>query len=128
MITPAPDHSSLANLIRAEIARIDKEMKQLFQEKKALERQLMQLRSRDAKLKDVSRKNSVNRVLVESEIVETLTRKGRPITSKDMFRIVQASLGTLNENSFRTYLHRMKLRGLIESTGERGAWRLPSNN
>lgn len=110
-------------LMRA-IEDIRSKMRELAADERALERQLMIARRENVSLSDVSRKNSANRVLVENRILEVLKEAPKPVTNTSLYREARNANYDLTDNTFRTHLHRLKKKGVIESAG-RGLWRLP---
>ena len=85
-----------------EIGEIESKIKELTQEKEALSRQLMKARREAANLSDVSRKNSVNRAMIEMRVLEALRNAKKPLRTKDLFRAAQYVNFELNESTFRT--------------------------
>ena len=112
--------------LQREIEQIEARIRELTQEKTALQRQLMKARRENADLRDVNRKNSINRVMIENRVVEALKEFKKPLRTKDLYRFAQYVNFELNENTFRTILHRMKQKTMIEQAGRRGVWQLPS--
>ncbi len=74
---------------------------------------------------DVTRKNSVTRILVENSVIEALKETGRIRGTRALYRDACLIVGNLKESTFRTTLHRMKNRGVISSVSD-GKWRLGS--
>lgn len=109
--------------LQREIEQIEIKLKELTAERDALRRQLMKVRWERHHLKDVSRKNSAGRVLVEQRIVNALKEEKNPINSKKLLAYARIANFSLKENTFRTYLYRMKKRGIIKSVG-RGLWKI----
>ena len=72
---------------------------------------------------DVTRKNSVNRILIENAVVSSLKSSGRPRNTRSLYRDAVLIVGTLKEGTFRTILHRMKNRGIITSVSD-GKWQI----
>lgn len=107
-----------------EIGEIEKKISELNQEKTALQRQLMKARRESAGFKDVHRKNSVNRAMIEMRVLEALRNAKKPLRTKDLFRAAQFVNFELNESTFRTYLHRMKNKDLIRNAKAAGVWAL----
>ncbi len=112
-------------LIRG-IKDIRSKMMELAADQRALERQLMIARRENVYLNDVSRKNSANRVLVESRILEVLRAAPKAMTNTSLYKEARDANYDLTDNTFRTYLHRLKKRGVIESAGW-GLWRIPKD-
>ncbi len=75
---------------------------------------------------DVTRKNSVSRILVENSVIESLKQTGRIRGTRSLYRDACLIVGTLKESTFRTILHRMKNRGLISSVAD-GKWQIASS-
>lgn len=110
-------------LIR-EIEEIENRIKDLTFERDALKRQLMKARWENSHLHDVSRKNSANRVMIETRVLEALGAASKALTTSVLYQEGLKANFELKENTFRTYLHRMKEKGIIRSVG-RGVWKLP---
>lgn len=107
-----------------EVEEIDARIKELTDEKFALLRQLKKARWENESLRDVHRKNSGNRVLAENKVLEALQNSSRAISTAKLYKEALQANFELRESTFRTYLHRMKGKGLIVSVG-RGVWKLP---
>ena len=107
-----------------EIEELEQRIKDLTQEQNALRRQLMKARWENDGLKDVSRKNSANRVMIENRVLDALQKKSKACSTAILYKAGLRANFELKENTFRTYLHRMKEKGMIVSVG-RGLWRLP---
>jgi hypothetical protein len=105
-----------------EIEEIELRLKELTAERDALRRQLIKARWEGHYLRDVNRKNSASRVLVEQRVLLALSESTKPLKSKQLFEIACLASFALKENTFRTHLHRMKAKALIENVG-RGRWR-----
>lgn len=112
-----------AKRLMREIEEIDRRMDELRQEKHALERQLINARWETHALRDANRKNSAVRVLVEERILGALREATNPLSNTDLFRIARMANRELKETTFRTYLFRLKEKGLIESP-LRGRWKI----
>ncbi len=107
-----------------EIEELERRIKELTQEQHALKRQLVKARWENDSLKDVSRKNSANRVMIENRVLEALKGSPKACSTGVLYKEGLRANFELKENTFRTYLYRMKEKGLIRSVG-RGLWRLP---
>ena len=103
---------------------IEKQITDLEAERKAVQRLLVKVRSDNAGVKDVTRRNSLSRIIIEHCIIETSTNSGTPVPSTTLFRQAKAEVRDLKENTFRSHLHRMKAKGLIEPLYSGGPWRL----
>jgi len=122
-MSEAPESYYEQRLIR-EIEELEKRIKELTQEQHALKRQLVKARWENDSLKDVSRKNSANRVMVENRVLEALRESSKACSTAMLYREGLRANFELKENTFRTYLYRMKEKGLVRSVG-RGLWQVP---
>lgn len=121
----APLKKQLEDTLLLEIADKAKQIDNLLQEKSALERMLLRSREQNEIIKrtDVTRKNSVARILVEGSIIQSMQHSKNPIPAKTLYKAARFVVPALRENTFRSYLHRMKARGLVERLGQ-GMWRI----
>lgn len=111
--------------LRREIADIDRRIDELQQEKQALQRQMLKARREAYAIRDVTRKNSANRVMVEERILDELRTSGKPIKNEALFRAARSANFELKPNTFRTYLMRLKEKGLVQNP-KRGQWQIIS--
>ncbi|MCK0197392.1 hypothetical protein MWN34_10755 [Ancylobacter sp. 6x-1] len=109
--------------LQREIEQIDVRIRELTQEKSALQRQLLKARQEASGLSEVSRRNSVMRIMIENRVLDALRSANKPLSSYELFQNARYANFELKENTFRTYLHRLKQRGLIASAGQPGRWR-----
>lgn len=107
-----------------EVEEIDLRIKELTEEKNALKRQLIKARWESSSLKDVNRKNSANRVMIESRVLDALKESPKALATYALYKEARKANFELKENTFRTYLYRMKEKNIIASVG-RGLWNLP---
>lgn len=122
---PAESHlpaSYYERRLQQEIESIELKLKELSAERDALKRQLIKARWENHLLRDVNRKNSASRVMVEQRVLGALKQATKPLSSKQLFEVARLANFELKENTFRTHLHRMKEKGLIENVS-RGRWR-----
>ena len=110
--------------IAAELQLIDEKMASLEKERAVLRRQLAKARSEKYGLETTTRKNSLNRVFTENTVIHALRTEGKPLTTAYLFKCALVINNELKENTFRTYLHRMKSRGLIKTARHVGSWEL----
>jgi len=103
----------LEKQLEGEIARLDRAIVELQQERSTVLRLWQQIRSRNISQSDVTRRNSAKRVLVEHSATEALAAKSQGLDGKTLFRIARISVPDLKPVTFRTHLHRMKQKGLI---------------
>jgi len=106
-----------------EIANLTEQIKDLENQRYALQVQLQKAKAHKPELHAVNRKNSINRTLVEGKILDALAVSSKPLSNTTLFREGRMVDAKLKETTFRTYLHRMKQRGLIVSPN-RGVWSL----
>ena len=120
--------SQLEVRLLREIEEVNAKIQSLEDERKSLQRLLASARSKDKVARSVKRKNSLDRAVVEACIHEALSG-GRPLRSSELRKRVASVVFYMNENTFRSYLHRMKEKGLItQHSGRRGIWTLPDSD
>lgn len=107
-----------------EIEQVDGKISELEQEKRALRKQLSKARAERAGISLVDRKNSGARVLAENTVLLALRQAEKPLHSHELLQRARRTNFDLKETTFRSYLHRLKVRGLITGGGRRGYWKL----
>lgn len=105
-----------------EIEEIEAQIKELEAAKHALMIQRSKARAERAGLSFSTRKNSMNRVLAENAILEALRGESRAMSSQELYREALVTNYKLKENTFRSYLHRMKNAGTIKTADHVGRW------
>ena len=106
----------------SQLASIAKQITELTEEQRVLQRLLERVRRTSAAAVDVTRKNSHARILVEHAIMQSLAAGAEVKTVKSLFLDAQLLVPGLNANTFRSYLRRLEHRGLIQQAGQRGGW------
>jgi hypothetical protein len=121
--TLSPARKQLHEALHREIAEKAAQIRQLVEEKEALERMLMKFRQQEQAISqsDVTRKNSRSRVLVENAILHALQTSKNPVRASALYRIARSLVPGLPDSTFRSYLHRMKDRSLIMHPSQ-GLW------
>lgn len=109
--------------IGRQITAIEKDIRDLEEEKKALQRLLLKARQDNTQNKQVVRKNSVNRIMVENKIIDTLRQSSKPLSNHDLYNAAKIVVYNLKQPTFRSYIKRMKDAGSIEP--KNGRWILP---
>ncbi len=117
--------SAYVRRLQREIEEIEARIAELTEEKHALKRQLVKAHWEENALKDVSRKNSGTRIMVEERILDALRHANAPLNNATLFATAKRANFELKPVTFRTYLKRLKERGEIQSVG-RGAWMIGS--
>jgi hypothetical protein len=122
------DENNELSFFEARIARelkaVEDEIRKLQAEALVLRRQLGKAQAERLGLQHATRKNSMDRVLVENSVIEQL-RETSPLSTAVLLRKARSSVPELKDNTFRTYLYRMKKRGLIRTARKVGEWQLP---
>lgn len=116
--------SPLERSLTQELAEVEARIKELQDEAAALRRQIGKAAANRQGLKVASRKNSMNRVLAESSVIEALREAPGPLSNSALLKKARLTNPSLKPNTFRTYLHRMKLRGAILTARRAGEWKL----
>lgn len=109
-----------------EIEDIERRINDLQGEQRALERQLAKARAERAGVKLVERRNSAARVLAENSVLLALRQSQKPMKVNELYKYARRTNYDLKEATFRSYLHRMKKRGELTSSGRSGWWQLAS--
>jgi DNA-binding transcriptional ArsR family regulator len=125
------EKSSTSNLVAkltAEIRAIDVKIVDLTAERHALTRILERTKSELFTAAATTRKNSFSKVVVEQEILQTLRRRLVPVSSADLLAAARTVRYDLRPETFRSHLHRLKAKGLIENAAgkRRGYWSIIS--
>lgn len=108
-----------------ELGRLNRQISELEKDKISLERILVRIRKEDLSNREVNRKNSVGRLLVEKAILDRLREsKGeRPVATGELWKAARRADPFLKEGTFRSYVHRMKARQEIEAPAY-GHWKI----
>jgi len=109
------EFSFFENRLMNEIKDIEQKIKRLSTEKETLLKQLHKARMEKEGLQFSVRKNSTNRILIENSVLMSLKVRGGEAKSDELLRQALFVVDSLNTNTFRTYLNRMKQKGLIVS-------------
>lgn len=118
-----PNFRTLEQQLLAEIAAKDREIAFLTSERAALERVLFSARKRALGNEEVTRSNSVGRVMAENAILKKLDDNGKGMVDVQVLEAAaRGAVPGLGQSTFRSHLHRLKERGLIEAP-RRGKWR-----
>lgn len=123
------DHqmSRLEKALSQELFEVEVKIKELRDEASALKRQIGKASANRKGLGFSTRKNSVDRVLAENSVLEYLQESGGIKTTSDLYIKAKKTNSYLKENTFRTYLHRMKKKNLIRTAYKAGQWMLANN-
>lgn len=118
------DNPAEAYILR-EIEEIDRKIKDLSSARSALQGVLARIQRSGVTEFGKQRRNSADRILVETRIIEELNKTSRPLSSSRLYGAAKTVLSDLKDGTFRSYLHRMKIRGvIINPNGSSGSWRL----
>jgi len=122
-MTDKADSVKLERRLVAEMADLEKKIGELLAEKISIQRILQRVRTEQLMNLDVTRKNSYNRILIEHTITEALKNSPKPLTTSKLYGEAKSAIYGLKDSTLRSYLFRMKERGLIHSKGS-GHWTL----
>lgn len=116
----------LEDSIGKKISDIDNEIKHLYEERRVLERLLLDARRENAENTEAVRRNSSRRILVENSILKALRNSSTPMNNKDLYTHARLyAVFDLKENTFRSHIKRMKDAGKIVPKGKK--WALPES-
>jgi hypothetical protein len=116
----------LATRTLAEIAEIDRRIASLIELRDGLKRVFVNASKRDFTEASLAQMSDPRRAMIEHLIVRMLAKAdGCCLKTKELFEGAQTISGRLKYVTFRSYLHRLKQRGVISSeNAEHGSWRL----
>ena len=120
-----PKISALERALTQELSEVETRIAELKAEAAALRRQIAKAAAHREGLGFASRKNSINRVLAENSVIQMLRDAHKPLKTAALYDAAKAVNPSLKENTFRTYLHRMKLRNAIQTARRPGEWKIP---
>lgn len=117
------DFPSLERQLLAEISRVDREIAALRREHETLSGMLFRARKRELGNRQVTRTNSLRRVMIENAILTHLSRvpAGRAVASGQLFIEAQRAVPGVGRSTFASHLHRLKQKGLVTAS-DYGAW------
>ena len=115
----------LESRLLAEMAELDRKMGELLTERDSIRRILSRVRAESMVNVDVTRKNSYGRIVIEHRLIEVLKNAAKPLTTRRLSAEAKSVVYGLKDNTFRSYIYRMKARGLIVSP-KTGVWTLPA--
>lgn len=119
------DQNLLEQRLLKELADIKRRQADLLQEQNSVERMLLRVRREGVAAKVVARRDSVPRLLIEREMLDALSAsKEKTLSTRSLIRHAQTVDRNVKDATVRSYLHRLKARGLILPAGH-GLWRLP---
>ncbi|WP_156141094.1 hypothetical protein [Sphingomonas sp. 37zxx] len=117
---------SFEKKLLGEISALNQRILALEQERKTLERLLVRSRRENAAATEVARLSSGSRILVEQSVLNYLKElNGRSAATYELKRVAEGIELKIKESTFRSHLHRLKLRNLIKSAGH-GRWSIVS--
>ena len=117
------DRNVLETHILAQLTGLEREMAKMERQRETLREMLLKVRRENAQLRDVTRKNSYDRILIESRVVDMLRAAGKPVLTSRLFWAAKEINPQLPNSTFRSYLHRLKSKGAIDSEVH-GSWTL----
>jgi hypothetical protein len=109
------DRTLLEAHLLAQITRVEQEITKLQAERDTLRDILLKVRRENSTLRDVTRKNSFDRILIESRVMNLLKAASKPVPTSRLWWAAQEINPRLRNTTFRSYLHRLKSKGLITS-------------
>src|SRR5215211_4793710 len=92
---------------------VERQINDLTAQRDALRQILQDVRREELARRDVTRKNSFARISVENRILELLKAAPRSLSAEKLYRESRSIHPKLRNSTFRSYLHRLKNKGLI---------------
>jgi len=116
------ERRSLEVQVIGQLSELEREIADLSAQRDALQKFLTKVRRENLQLRDVTRKNSFDRILIETRILETLKAARKDVPAKRLFWEARGINPKLGNATFRSYMHRLKRKGLIVSSPNHGFW------
>jgi hypothetical protein len=116
------DRRVLENHLVAQLTDVEAELAKLEAQRNTLRQLLLKVRRENVSLRDVTRKNSFDRILIENRILETLKAASKDVPTSKLYWAAQIINPQLRNSTFRSYLHRLKTKGLIAPGTDHGHW------
>lgn len=120
---PRLEPATMERFFLGKLQEINSKIDQLSREKQVVSKMLLDIRKQNLR-REVSRSNSVDRIMIENKIIEYLQERNTYANWKDIYKFTISTMITLNESSFRTHLHRLKLRGIITHSLKHKGWKI----
>lgn len=111
--------------LMAQLRRVEKRLAELEAERSALQRLIVEFRKEDPQKREVGRRKSIKKAVMEERILEMLRANSRPMSSGLIQQRLLSAGHEINPNTLRSHIRRLAERGIIEkSTIEFPGWRL----
>lgn len=120
------DRNVLETHVVAQLTGLEREIAKLEHQRDALRGILLKVRRENSQLRDVTRKNSYDRILIESRIVDLLRDATKPVVTRRLYWAAKEINPQLPNSTFRSYLHRLKSKGVIDSETH-GEWTIAAS-
>jgi hypothetical protein len=111
----AEDRNLLEVHLLAQVTDVEQQIAKLQAQRDTLRDLLLKVRRENATLRDVTRKNSFDRILIEGRVMNLLRAALKPVPTQRLYWAALEINPRLRNNTFRSHLHRLKSKGLIES-------------
>lgn len=111
----AEDRNLLETHLLAQIESVEQQIAKLGAQRDTLRELLLKVRRENATLRDVTRKNSFDRILIENRVMNLLRAASKPVATQRLYWSALEIIPRLRNATFRSHLHRLKTKGLIKS-------------
>jgi hypothetical protein len=115
------DRNLLEVHLLAQVSDVEQQIAKLQTQRDTLRDLLLKVRRENATLRDVTRKNSFDRILIENRVMNLLLAAAKTVPTQKLYWAALEINPRLRNNTFRSHLHRLKTKGLIESKAH-GEW------
>jgi rhodanese-related sulfurtransferase len=109
------DRNVLETHLLAQLTDAERELAKIERHRDTLRDLLLKVRRENAQLRDVTRKNSYDRILIEGRVVNLLKGSKRPLPTSRLYWAAKEISPHLPNSTFRSHLHRLKSKGIIDS-------------
>lgn len=118
------ERNVLEGQLVAQLTDVEREIGKLESQRETLRSLLSKVRRENLSLRDVTRKNSFDRILIENRILDIIKTARREVPTRRLYWAAREINPQIRSTTFRSYLHRMKVKGIIASSGH-GYWVAP---
>lgn len=109
------DRNVLEDHLLAQLTGTEQEIAKLERQRDSLRDLLLKVRRENSQLRDVTRKNSYDRILIESRIINLLQASSKPLPTSRLYWAAKEINPQLPYSTFRSHLHRLKTKGAVDS-------------
>src|SRR6266436_4510964 len=105
------ENQLLEHQIVAQLTELERQIGDLSGQREQLQKLLINVRRKNLSRHDVTRKNSIDRIIIENRILEVVRIASASVSVKRLYSEARSVNPKLKSTTFRSYLHRLKEKG-----------------